>query len=477
VTPLRIAFGDHELDEARFELRQGGRLVVLQPKVLDLIIYLARHRERVVSKDELLDVVWKGVTVTEASLSQALSLARRAVGDTFEAQHTLRTVRGKGFQFVAALGEPGTRKPAEPAPPPFRTGATALETAEDDAPRSSDRAEAAYLFAALHCETPRQGGAGWSLADVDEVHVVRGSERRSERSGGLTRLLTIAIPGKLVSRRHARIVKSPAEWLVVDESSRNGTFVNGERVESRGLRPGDVVACGKTLFSFTHEPKPADVDLDADSRAVTESLLGSVTPRLRALERDLRRIATSDLPVTIAGESGVGKTHVARGLHGLSGRRGSLVRLDAATLGPPSELENAFERARHGTVIIESLERLHPELQACLVATIDHAPETRLICTSIAPFATLKAQTSADFYARVAGFRCELPPLRERLGDLGCLAATALAADGAEIDPAAGLALLRHGWPGNIRELIQVLTAAATLAGSDPIRRENLWRT
>src|SRR5687767_4352822 len=88
-----LRFHDFELDEARFELRREGQIVPVQPKALDLLLYLAKHRERAVRKRELLEQLWPDTTVSEASLSQAMSLARRAVGDTPLLQHTIRTLR------------------------------------------------------------------------------------------------------------------------------------------------------------------------------------------------------------------------------------------------------------------------------------------------------------------------------------------------------------------------------------------------
>jgi DNA-binding winged helix-turn-helix (wHTH) protein len=96
-------FGPFELDELRFELRRTGRRLPAQPKVIDLLIFLVKHRDRVVSKDELLDNIWPGVTVCEASLSQVVSLARKLLGDGPRTQDYLRTVRGRGFQFVAPM--------------------------------------------------------------------------------------------------------------------------------------------------------------------------------------------------------------------------------------------------------------------------------------------------------------------------------------------------------------------------------------
>src|SRR5690606_30029210 len=132
--------------------------------------------------------------------------------------------------------------------PSSRAGpSTMMETAQDESSRASTAVRAPHLFVLIHCEAPELGGASWSLADIDEVLLVRGSTRRSERTAGpLTQALTITLPGRLLSRRHARLTRTPSGWVVVDEASRNGTFVNGERITKKTLGMGDVVECGRT---------------------------------------------------------------------------------------------------------------------------------------------------------------------------------------------------------------------------------------
>jgi DNA-binding winged helix-turn-helix (wHTH) protein len=98
---MRFAFGDHELDEERLELRRDGLKVSAQPKTLDILFHLIRNRDRVVLKRELLDAVWPGVTVSEAALSRAILRARRAIAD--ELQQALVTVHGRGFRFAAPV--------------------------------------------------------------------------------------------------------------------------------------------------------------------------------------------------------------------------------------------------------------------------------------------------------------------------------------------------------------------------------------
>src|SRR5215510_13346159 len=96
-------FGDCELDEARFELRRRGELVKIEPKTFDVLAYLIRSPDRVVSKDELLDALWPGQTVSESVLPKCVAAARRAVGDTPARCSVIQTVHGRGYRFIAPL--------------------------------------------------------------------------------------------------------------------------------------------------------------------------------------------------------------------------------------------------------------------------------------------------------------------------------------------------------------------------------------
>ena len=97
------AFGECEVDEARRMLSRRGREVRLQPKVLDLLLFLLRHRERVVPKEVLLRELWPDVIVTEASLTRVVKEARRALGDDGRRQRILRTSHGRGYRFAASV--------------------------------------------------------------------------------------------------------------------------------------------------------------------------------------------------------------------------------------------------------------------------------------------------------------------------------------------------------------------------------------
>ena len=95
--------GDYIIDVARFRLTTGGQPVPIEPKVFDLLVYLIRHRDRVLSRDELFQQVWDGREVSDATLSNHIKSARRALGDNGELQQTIQTIRGRGYQFVAPV--------------------------------------------------------------------------------------------------------------------------------------------------------------------------------------------------------------------------------------------------------------------------------------------------------------------------------------------------------------------------------------
>lgn len=104
-----LRFGDFAIDESRRELRRADALCPVQPKVLDLLLFLIRHRERVVSQAELLRALWPDAVVTAASLARALKEARRALGDDGASQRYIRTHRGGGYRFVAPVEAPAER--------------------------------------------------------------------------------------------------------------------------------------------------------------------------------------------------------------------------------------------------------------------------------------------------------------------------------------------------------------------------------
>jgi DNA-binding winged helix-turn-helix (wHTH) protein len=93
--------GEYELDEERFELRRAGARVELQPKALQLLLFLVRNHERAVAKREILDAVWPDATVTDNSLARAVRLARVAIGDRDGHPTRIVTLSRRGYRFAA----------------------------------------------------------------------------------------------------------------------------------------------------------------------------------------------------------------------------------------------------------------------------------------------------------------------------------------------------------------------------------------
>jgi adenylate cyclase len=119
---MHFTFGNCSVDCARRELRRGGKLVAIEPQVFDVLVYLIQHRDRVVSRDDLLASVWGGRIVSESTLSSRINSARSAIGDSGEGQRLIKTLPRKGFRFVGRVREeegPGrTLDGGTPAEPP-----------------------------------------------------------------------------------------------------------------------------------------------------------------------------------------------------------------------------------------------------------------------------------------------------------------------------------------------------------------------
>src|ERR1700736_6259106 len=108
--PLRYFFENYAFDTDRRELRRGPDVVPTTPQVFDLLDYLIRNRERVVSKDDLVNAIWKGRVVSDAALTTRLNAARSVIGDSGEEQRLIKTLPRKGFRFVGAVHE--TNRPS-----------------------------------------------------------------------------------------------------------------------------------------------------------------------------------------------------------------------------------------------------------------------------------------------------------------------------------------------------------------------------
>ena len=96
-------FGEFELDEGTRQLKKAGGSCHVEPKVMDLLLFLVRHRERAVSRSMLVRELWSDVAVSHAALTRLVKEARRVLGDGGRSQAIIRTLHARGYQFVAAV--------------------------------------------------------------------------------------------------------------------------------------------------------------------------------------------------------------------------------------------------------------------------------------------------------------------------------------------------------------------------------------
>ena len=112
---MTFHFGGFVLDPERRELRSGAKAFAVEPQVFDLLEFLIRNRDRVVTKDDLLEGVWGGRIVSESAIAARINAARRAIGDDGREQRLIRTIARKGFRFVGEVREEGERAAASAA--------------------------------------------------------------------------------------------------------------------------------------------------------------------------------------------------------------------------------------------------------------------------------------------------------------------------------------------------------------------------
>src|SRR5688572_7629155 len=100
---MKYQIAEFLIDSAQYRISSGNARIPAEPKVFDLLVYLIRHRDRVVTREELFQQVWDGREVSDATLSNHVKSARKVLGDSGELQKTILTSRGRGYQFIAPV--------------------------------------------------------------------------------------------------------------------------------------------------------------------------------------------------------------------------------------------------------------------------------------------------------------------------------------------------------------------------------------
>ena len=111
---VRYLFRNLEINEDEFVIRRNGTIVHTEPRVLEVLVYLLRHRHRLVPKSELLEQVWRGDHVGDAAITRAVSIARQVIADPV----AIRTVHSRGYQWVAAVRVASRTRSEDTSAPP-----------------------------------------------------------------------------------------------------------------------------------------------------------------------------------------------------------------------------------------------------------------------------------------------------------------------------------------------------------------------
>lgn len=143
-------FASCEIDTSKFEVRRDGARVAVEPQVFDLLLLLVENRDRMVTRDEIIERVWRGRIVSDAAVSSRIKAVRRAIGDDGKAQGLIRTVHRRGIRFLAEV----TELPEEPS--------AVL------AGKSAEMAQAPSRLSLVHSAPPSQPPAASAITRADE---------------------------------------------------------------------------------------------------------------------------------------------------------------------------------------------------------------------------------------------------------------------------------------------------------------------
>jgi transcriptional regulator with PAS, ATPase and Fis domain len=310
----------------------------------------------------------------------------------------------------------------------------------------------------------------------------------------------------LVSGRHARLARVGTGYQLEDLGSKNGTFLEADRLGGPvPLLDGARVFIGNHLFVFRRISTPDSEALDEERRKPLGPV-ASGSPALARVCHRLRRLASSGSELFLAGETGVGKEVYARAAHAASGRGGAFVAINCAALprelveselfgyraGAHSTAHSAkpglIEEAEGGTLFLDEIGEMPAEAQAKMLrflqdkeitplgSTRPRRMDVRVIAaTNRAVAAGTDSGVRDDLLARLGAAPLRLPPLRDRIEDLGALIAHFGRGTAPALELAAFRAMALYRWPLNVRELEKMLAAAWALTeGRRPVATRDL---
>jgi DNA-binding NtrC family response regulator len=300
-----------------------------------------------------------------------------------------------------------------------------------------------------------------------------------------------------VSARHLSVRPMADGFEVKDLGSTNGTFVDQTRIDRAIVPSGTTLRVGATLLQLL--PDETAVEIPPSERESFGALVGS-SVAMRRVYAILERVAPTNAPVLLLGESGTGKELSARAIHANSKRAaGPFVTFDCGAVaenliesdlfghvrgaftGAANDRPGAFELAEGGTLLLDEIGDLPLRLQPKLLRVLETGETTplggkkpvkhdvRIIAATHKDLTREVARGTfrGDLYYRLAVVELELPPLRARVSDIPLMVAKMLEKDGANPEVADSNNLRRltaYGWPGNARELRNVIGRAVALS-------------
>ena len=263
---MTLSFGDYEIDVERRELRRAKTPVHVEPQVFDLLVYLVRNRDRVVSKDDLIASVWGGRSVSDSTLTSRINAARNAVGDSGADKKLIRTIARKGLRFV---GEVRTQPPStEPADASGLPPDQVQERSRPALPLPDRPAIAVLPFINMSGDSEQE----YFSDGISEDIITALSKLRW--------FFVIARNSSFIYKGKAVHMKQVAEELgvgyVVEGSVRKG----GDRV--RITAQLNDVATGSHIWAEHYDRSLADVFAVQDE--ITEAIVAAIEPQLYAAE-------------------------------------------------------------------------------------------------------------------------------------------------------------------------------------------------
>jgi sigma-54 dependent transcriptional regulator, acetoin dehydrogenase operon transcriptional activator AcoR len=312
------------------------------------------------------------------------------------------------------------------------------------------------------------------------------------------RMRTVVTLGdRSVSSYHAQITQENQGFVIEDKGSTNGTLVDGQRIMKPTLmREGAVLFLGSQVLVFR---TMTGAEISAIESDVSDPFapVATLSPTLSTLCAKLRLLAPSPSELFLLGETGVGKEVFANAIHVTSGRKGRLMAINCAAL--PRELVESelfgYERGAHstakerkagliesaegGTLFLDELAEMPIDVQSKLLRFLQDRKymaigSTRLDTANVRIIAASSRVARASgapaiqdaLLGRLGAQPIQLPPLRDRLEDLGRLVSYFLGAVGCDrpLEAEAFQALFLYNWPHNIRELQKVITEAELLS-------------